>query len=87
MIAVLAEANPLDYEKIGDVVAVVRPILDSVLDPTGKDRWRRDAEVTVTIDELVARLTAPAGWEYSRLARRPWSGVGPTSRKSSSRSR
>jgi hypothetical protein len=67
VIAVLAEANPLDYEKIGDVVAVLRPILDSVLDPTGKDRWRRDAEVTVTIDELVARLTAPSGWEYSRL--------------------
>jgi hypothetical protein len=68
MILILAEAAPLDREKLETIVLDLRPILDSVLDPTGKDPWRRDPAVTVTCGELVTHLTVPATWEYTRLA-------------------
>lgn len=68
VLIVMAEAAPLDRGKLERVLLEVQPILDSILDATGKDPWKRDPNTTVTCGELVVRLTAPAGWSYTRLA-------------------
>lgn len=64
----LAEASPLDYDKLEAIVLAAGRIFDSFLDPAKKDPWKRDCDIKVTRGDLVTRLTVPAGWEYTRLA-------------------
>src|SRR5436190_12196070 len=64
----LAEASPFDYKTFEEIVLAAGPILDSLLDSSKKDPWKRDAEVTVARGKLVTKLTAPAGWKYTRLS-------------------
>jgi hypothetical protein len=69
VLVVLAEVSPLDRGEFEAIVVELRSILDRLLDPSGKDPWRRDPNVTVTCGELVSRVTTPAGWEYRREGR------------------